>query len=198
MKEIWKDIYFIENNVVYDYRGLYQISSFGRVKSLGNHNGHNSKERIRKGHKSNKGYIKVELSNKDFKRKSFAVHRLVAFMFLKETYFDGAEVNHKDENKENNNVDNLEWCTTKYNCNYGTRNERRSEKIKGDKHYASRKVIQYDKDMNLIKIWNCILDIERELEIFQSNITKCCLGERKSAGGFKWKYFEEENENELL
>ena len=195
--EIWKDIYFEENGIVYNYIGLYKISNKGRVESLGASEGHNSKKRILKGWKSQKGYLQVEFRNKENKRKTFAVHRLVAHMFLSEEYFDGAEVNHKDENKENNNVNNLEWCTTEYNCNYGTRNKRHGETIKNENHYASIPVAQYDTQMNLIKIWSCSSEVERELGIWASNIRKCCNGERKTSGGFKWKYIGDDN-NELL
>lgn len=115
-EEIWKDIYFVENGVEYDYRGLYQVSTHGNIKSLYQ----NGKERILKLDKNEKGYLRTNLY-KNGKIKKFRVHRLVAHMFLTDSYFENAQVNHKDENKENNHVSNLEWCDNKYNNNYGTR-----------------------------------------------------------------------------
>lgn len=127
MEEKWKDIYFIENGIEYDYKGLYQISNFGRIKSLEriDESGNKRKEKIlkptiQKRHQYNKNSVlveRVELSKNKIKKR-FYIHRLVAHMFLSETYFDGAEINHKDENTLNNKIDNLEWCTTKYNVNY--------------------------------------------------------------------------------
>lgn len=111
MQEIWKD--------VKGYEGLYQVSNLGNVKSfkesakLGK-----PKELILKPHLINSGYYVVTLYSKKNKRK-FQVHRLVA-----ETFIPNKEglpcVNHKDENKLNNSVENLEWCTYQYNNNYGT------------------------------------------------------------------------------
>lgn len=112
MSEIWKDIYFIENDVIYDYRGLYQISNFGRVKSLGNNK--TRKEKILKA-RNTRGYEDVFLC-KNCKPKHFKVHRLVAHMFI-DGYFDGADVDHIDTDRTNNHVSNLRWCSRKENCN---------------------------------------------------------------------------------
>jgi hypothetical protein len=101
--EIWKDID--------GYKGYYQISSFGHVKNIITGN-------ILKPSKSKSGYLHITLCYK--KKKDLLIHRLVALAFIpnpnKYRY-----VNHKDENKENNNVNNLEWCTVAYNNSYGTR-----------------------------------------------------------------------------
>lgn len=113
MQEIWKDII--------GYEGLYQVSNLGRVKSLGGKRGsssksYTSKERILKQHIC-KGYYKLTLYNGG-KPRQFRVNQLVAIAFLPNP--DNLPiVNHKDENPLNNNVDNLEWCTVKYNINYG-------------------------------------------------------------------------------
>ena len=116
MDEIWKDIYFIENGTEYDFCGLYQVSNFGNIKSLIGNRGQ-KREKILKA-RSICGYRFVCLC-KNTKQTQFLIHRLVAHVFLSDSYFEGAEVNHKDENKTNNCVDNLEWCDRKYNCNYG-------------------------------------------------------------------------------
>lgn len=124
--EEWKD--------VVGYEGLYRVSNFGRVKSLRRTatNGRRSvPERILKTHEVRDGYITVVLyKNKIPKRLS--VHRLVATAFLqnKNNY---PFVNHKDENKKNNHVENLEWCTREYNMNYGTVGKRISRKRFGTK-----------------------------------------------------------------
>ena len=105
------------------YEGLYEVSSYGRVKSLERYKSNNGgiqliKEKILKPHNTKKGYLTVQFHNKIFK-----VHRLVAQAFIPNP--DNLPmVNHKDEDKTNNNVDNLEWCTAKYNSNYGTSIER--------------------------------------------------------------------------
>lgn len=114
-EEVWRDVYFIENGIEYDYRGLYQVSNYGRVKSLGK----NGNEKIRLLYTGKQGYKSIDLW-KNGKRKNFFVHRLIAHMFI-EGYFENAQVNHKDENKENNHLSNLEWCDSKYNNNYGTK-----------------------------------------------------------------------------
>ena len=212
MEEIWKDIYFEENGVIWDYRGLYQVSNFGRIKSFN----YNNNTIIRKLNFNKQGYVYIMLQ-KNKKKKMFRVHRLVAHMFIPNPE-NLPEVNHKDENKENNNVNNLEWCTHEYNNNYGTKNERHSKKISGENNYwynklggehgSSIKINQYDKQLNLIKQWNSIMDIERELGFNHTNISKCCKwyecnnnldkwyenhtgSPLKTYKGFIWKYYKE-------
>ena len=108
MNEIWKD--------VKGYEGLYQISSDGQVYSI-------KRKRILKPINSHHGYKRIRLYTDSQNWKTFALHRLVAINFIPnpDNY---PEVNHKDENHSNNNVDNLEWCTRDYNINYGTKIER--------------------------------------------------------------------------
>ena len=107
MKEIWKDIK--------NYEGLYQISNFGRIKSFYKHkNGKILKTEIRN------TYEVIQLI-KNKKRKSFQIHRLVAEAFLKNKN-NLPIINHKDFNRLNNNVENLEWCTQKHNVNYSKQN----------------------------------------------------------------------------
>lgn len=132
-KEIWKDIEGFE--------GLYQISTYGRVKSLGRY-----VERIRcgKSEKSGKlwinekimspvtcgaGYLSVALC-KNNKTTHKMIHRLVAIAFIPNPN-NLSQVNHKDENKTNNHIDNLEWCTDLYNKHYGTGRQRQAESLKG-------------------------------------------------------------------
>lgn len=192
MKEIWKDIPNYEN---------YQVSNLGRCKS---------KERIivtkegKKYHYKERilklcdydGYKKVCVSKKS-KEKRFFVHILVANLFLnKEDFksmpneerslikFDELQINHKDENPSNNVMTNLEYCTRLYNCNYGTRKKRISLNNKQQKT-----VIQYDLKNKFIKEWTNGYIAQKELKI--KHINTVCLGKRKTAGGFIWKFKED-------
>lgn len=169
MNEIWKDIN--------GYDGLYQVSNLGRVKSL-NYN-HTRKEKIRKLHVVAWGYLQVTLC-KNGECKNPLVHQLVAEAFLPNPK-NLPEVNHKDENKSNNCVDNLEWVTHKENINFGTRNLRVAEK-------QSKKVLQYSLDGTFIREWPSASEIESQLKFSQSNICQCCNGKRKTAHGYIWKY----------
>lgn len=89
-------------------------------------------------------------------------------------------VNHKDENVSNNTVDNLEWCTHKYNSNYGTRNKRISESL-------SKKVCQYTLDNKLIKVWNSSKE-RTNCGFDNAHVLECCRGKRKTHKGYKWSY----------
>ena len=171
MTEIWKDIEGYEN--------LYQVSNLGRVKALGNGGSKNSKfssERILKTCEI-KGYLRVTLS-KDGKQKQYSVHRLVAQAFLQNPD-NLPQVNHKDEDKTNNRVDNLEWCSAKYNNNYGTRIQRITEK-------KSKQVLCVETG----KIYPSLRQAERELGISHNNISAACRGIQKTCGGFHWRYTE--------
>ena len=164
--EKWKD--------VRDYEGLYQVSTYGRVKSLAN-----DKEKILKPVKNTRGYVQVNLY-KDEKMKHMLIHRLVAIAFIPNTK-NYEQINHKDENKINNHVDNLEWCDAKYNCNYGTGIRRRAATL-------SKAVLQYDLDENLIKRWTSAHEIQRELGYYHGNICSCCNGKLKQAYKHIWRY----------
>ena len=170
MNEIWKDIEGYPN---------YQISTMGRVRSLGNNK--TRKEKILKSCKLNNGYLIVNLY-KEGKVKKHTIHRLVAQTFL-DNPNNLPEVNHKDEDKTNNRVENLEWCTQQYNTNYGTRNKRIAKT-------KSIPILQFSKSGKLVKKWDCSMDIERELGFNHSNICMCCNGKRKSVGGYKWRYHQ--------
>jgi hypothetical protein len=178
-EEIWKDIK--------GYEGLYQVSSYGRVKSLCriDSNNHIVKEKYLK----QKGgeYPRVVLS-KNGKIKQFLTHRLVCIAFIPNIQQKKC-VNHIDEDKKNNNVDNLEWVTYSENQNHGTKNKRCSEKMKN--HTAiSKRVLQMDLNFNKIKEWPSTKEVERELGFHNSNISRACLGVRPTAFGFKWRYID--------
>ena len=128
IKENWKD--------VIGYEGLYKVSDLRRVKSLNYHR--SGKEVILKQCKSKDGYLKVCLF-KNGKQTTFSVHRIVALAFIN-NYNNCPEINHKDEDKTNNCVENLEWCDRKYNANYGTAKERIIKtKIKNGTNVGSKK-----------------------------------------------------------
>lgn len=204
-EEIWKDIYYYDciNNKWIDYGGLYQVSNMGNVKSLNYRQ--TGKEKVLSSGRNRDGYLRISLY-KEGKVKRFIIHRLVAHMFIYNNDKEHkTEVNHIDENKENNFVDNLEWTTPKQNSNHGTRNKRVSEAMKGENNpmygvhrYGknapnTKRVAQYDLNGNIIKIWDCAKQVTKELGIDNSSIGKCCRGKQKSAGGYIWKYYTEED-----
>ena len=170
MIEEWKDIK--------GYEGRYQVSNMGRIKSLprmtrtGYRNGV-----MLKPIKSSLGYMLVGLS-----RKLYKVHRLVA-----ETFLDNPQnlkyINHKDEDKTNNCVSNLEWCTCEYNNNYGTRNQRISLNSS-----RKRKILQCDLSGNVIKEWESIMSASKYYGVTRTNICSCCNGRQKTSAGYTWRY----------
>ena len=170
MNEEWRDIE--------GYEGLYQISNLGRVRSL-NCRGHKGCIGILTPRLDGKGYEMVALY-KEGKARNTKVHRLVAQAFIPNPN-NYPQVNHKDENKTNNDVKNLEWCTNEYNHNYGTRNERVGKSL-------SKKVIC----ITTGEIFNSMREACSKYNIHTGSMTECCQGKRKTAGGYKWEYFKEE------
>ena len=120
-EEIWRPIE--------GYEGLYEVSNLGRVRSLDRYDSRNQfrKGRIMKQNNDGRDYMSIQLCLNG-KLKKYFVHRLVAEAFLPNPD-NLPQVNHKDEDKSNNRVDNLEWCTAKYNLSYGTRNIRIRETL---------------------------------------------------------------------
>ena len=117
------------------------------------------------------------------------VHRLVAEAFIPNPS-NFSVINHKDENPANNAVDNLEWCTQRYNMNYGTCRAKISTKLKGKfvNGPSSKAVLQYDKSGNFVSEWPSAREAERQTGFSCRHISKCCLGKRKSAYGYVWKF----------
>lgn len=173
LNEIWKDIPGFE--------GRYQVSNKGRVKSLNYHN--SGKEQVLHTHISKKGYICIGLG-----QKTHRVHRLVATVFIPNPH-NYPQVNHKDEDKTNNSVENLEWCDAKYNNSYGTLLER-SSKIRQNRKDLSKPVSQYSKNGEYICTYPSVSEAHRITGVNLGNICSCCENREhyKSAGGFIWKY----------
>lgn len=163
--EEWRDIK--------DYKGIYQISNKGRVKSLNriDSRGNKVNEKILRPGKRN-NYLYVRLC-KDGKFKDYRIHRLVAEAFIPNP--DNLPVvNHKDEDKSNNCVENLEWCTQEYNVNYS----------------LSKKIICLETG----EIFNGSQDVIDKMFNGKGHfdtISKCCLGKRKSAFKYHFKYIDE-------
>lgn len=181
MNEVWKDIN--------GYEGLYKISSLGRVKSLNYKR--TGKERILKLDIDGKGYIQVVLC-KNGRGKMHRVHRLVAQAFIPNP--DNLPcINHRDECKTNNIVDNLEFCSYKYNLTYGSRIKRVSEKQINGK--ASKKVFQYTLNGEFVAEYPSTMEVQRQLGYSQGNISLCCNGKLKTAYGYIWSYIKEPQSN---
>lgn len=177
MKEEWK-------TAVYDgeiYEGLYKVSNLGRILSLNYRN--TGKADLMTPVEMPNGYLKVELW-KNGKYKTCLIHRLVAETFL-ENPENLPEVNHKDEDKTNNRVDNIEWKSHRGNINHGTRNERTAKANTNGK--LSKRVLQLSLDGDLIREWPSIAECGRN-GFNQGNICACCNGKRKSAYGYIWMY----------
>lgn len=200
--EIWKD--------VVGYEGYYVVSNFGRIATLSHtvsftsvYNGvevkktFNAKQCLRKLHRGKYGYMECTL--RDGKRiKLMKVHRIVAEAFIPNPQ-SLPSINHKDEDKTNNKVENLEWCTCLYNDNYGTRNKRLKKSVSNahknglyDNSYQTRckpivgislldnTTIFFEKSSDLAK-----QGFERHL------VSKCCRNLRKDYKGYKWMFLSD-------
>lgn len=180
MKEEWKPIIETE--------GRYEISNLGNIRGVDRYarvcgGGQRFiKGRIVKPNVCSNKYLMFNASMGET-TKHFLVHRLVAQYFIPNPN-NFPEVNHKDEDPQNNHMDNLEWCTPKYNCNYGTRNQRCMEKV------IKKPVKQLTLDGVLIKVYPMIKDAERQTGVDSTQIIRVCKGTNITAGGYKWEYAE--------
>lgn len=179
-KEVWKPIP--------NYEGFYEVSNTGKVRSVYRY------KKVLKPMISNTGYERVDLF-KNKNRKQFSVHRLVAMAFI-----DNPEnkpfVNHKDESKTNNCVENLEWVTHVENCRYGTAIKRRTEHFDYSKRRinnagqiaaCSKPIAQYSKDGQFICNWKSAAECCKANGWTQSNVRRAVTGEHKTAYGFIFK-----------
>ena len=171
-KEIWKDIP--------GYEGIYQISNNGKIKSIphvikANQNGgmRVTKEYVKTTYVGWHGYVWVSLC-KNGKSKTYSIHRLVALTFIENPNKFPA-VNHIDGNKENNCIENLEWCTIHENQMHASKNGLLPK---------SKKVMC----METGKIYQSGGEAERDTGICGRNIRSACSGKYKTAGGYHWKW----------
>ena len=184
--EIWKPIS--------GYEGIYEVSNLGRVRSCdrfvvyNNGRKHKRKGKVLSQSYDAQKYYKVGLC-KNGKQKNFSVHRLVAQAFIPNPG-NKEQVNHKDETRTNNRVENLEWATTSENINYGTRNERVAKAVSKTK---SKPVLQFTREGKFIAEFYGASEASRDTGICTSSIHRVARGVKryKTAGGYIWKYKEE-------
>lgn len=159
--------------------GLYQVSDLGRVKSLSRKRIDRNQilpERILKPiFNKKRGYYQIYLRKNNISC-TFKPHRLVAEAFIPNPD-NLPEVNHKDENKVNNRVDNLEWCTSKYNSNYGTINNRIAKALSKPVKCVETNIV-----------YKSVREANRQTKIDTTSISRVCRGKQQTAGGYHWKY----------
>lgn len=168
------------------YEGKYQVNRNGEIKVkdtyVVSHKGETSYNRLQrgrvlKGGKTTRGYCFVSLNGKHVFR-----HQIVASVFIPNPN-NYTEINHKDENPGNNIVDNLEWCSHKYNCNYGRRKTANQDKTK--------RVGKYDLEGNIVEVYDSLSRAEKLNNSPRgSGIGRCCRGKQKQYMGFKWAFIE--------
>lgn len=174
--EYWQDIP--------GYEGLYQASTYGRIKSLSRYykTGRGGiqllPERILKENLETQGYFGVLLCNG--KQKRYRVHRLVAITFIP-NFNNLPCINHKDETRTNNRVENLEWCTQAYNNCYGKR-------LKRVGIANGKPVLQYSLDGDLVGSYQSAAEAARQLNLRAGGISTCCRCRQRTSFGYVWKY----------
>jgi hypothetical protein len=187
--EIWKD--------VVGYEGLYQVSNYGRLKSLTRRCRLPNKKPISVPYERilvtsiTNGYCKKMIC-KDGKMFNTNIHRLEALAFIPNPENKPC-IDHIDGNRKNNCLYNLRWCTVKENMNNKITVQRISEGKLGSLHPQSKRVAQLDMNGNVVKIWGSIREAEREGGFHGSSISACCLGKEKSHYGYMWKHLDNKN-----
>lgn len=157
----------------------YEVSNDGKVRSL-----KYNKKRILSQSKNPEGYCFVKLYINGSK-KMVAVHRLVAYAFIPNPN-NYKYINHKDENKSNNNFTNLEWCSSSYNRVFRNIKQKRLEKYK-KRQTKNVKVYKFDIYGNFIKEYKTITEASKENNISATGIYRCINNISKQSGGFIWK-----------
>lgn len=175
-REVWRDIP--------GYEGLYKVSNFGRVKSLNYRR--TGKEKILSTYIIRTGYRIVNIYNKTG-CKTFLVHRLVWEVF-NGPIPDGLVINHKDQNRLNNAIENLMLCTQSENLRWEDTQERRLLKREGK--YNTKWVIKLSLKNEILHFYPSVSQAGRETGIDRSCISACCRGKQKTAGRYTWKYAE--------
>lgn len=177
-----------------EFDGSYEVSSFGRVRSLDRMIADGrpgvALKRLLRGRimattPNNHGYLCVYIC-KDGKKYCKRVHRLVAEAFIPNPE-NLPQINHKDENKKNNKVDNLEWCTAEYNMNYGTLPKKLSKR-------KSKRCMAIYPDGAAI-VFNSVKEAAEAFHTSFGNICAACRGERKYSHGLRWVYLKDKGES---
>lgn len=194
MEEIWKDIEGFE--------GRYQVSNLGRVRSFVVPE--KAGRILKQAFDGKKNYLFVGL-HKDGKVKQISTHRLVAFAFVPNPN-NYPQVNHINEIKTDNRAENLEWCTIKYNSNYGNAKQNMIKSRQSNPNYrqsleqgqqtrnrlgvsgAEKPVLQFTLDGEFIREWKSATEAERQTGISHTGISLCCRGKYKQAKGYIWKW----------
>lgn len=172
--------YIEEWRFVPAYEGLYMVSNKGRVINC-------RTGKILKPGKDKDGYLQVHIF-KDGKSKRFYVHRLVALAFIPNPE-NLPCVNHKDENKQNNCVENLEWCTNKYNLEYSGI----IEKFQKAGTESIKTPIEVYKNGELVGVFCSQIEAARQLGLDKGNIGKVLKGKYSQTGGYSFKYANKDN-----
>lgn len=178
MEEIWKD--------VVGYEGYYQVSNLGNVRSIDRYvkgNGLTVEKQLKKG-KMLKQFLKQGAWSVTLRKEGIYkfryTYRLVAEAFIPNPN-NLPLINHIDEDRTNPRVDNLEWCDYSYNITYNGASKRAGKS-------RSKKVIQYDKEMNEIARYDSVGDAAKAVGAHQQNISQSCSGKQGLCRGFIWKY----------
>lgn len=195
--ERWFDLTPLLNEEFRDikgYEGLYQVSNYGRVKSLTRNVKNNSvlREKILKNNIRKNKYCQVNLYKNTIYKK-ISIHRLVIGTFILNLENKPC-VNHIDGNPTNNRLDNLEWCTYSENIQHSFKYLNRQCPTKGKFGKFStnyREVNQYDLKGNFIKKWFGFHEINRKLGFDYRNVCACCRGKQQTAYGYIWRYTNE-------
>lgn len=153
----------------------YYVNESGEIKSVVG-----KEEKILKPYHANNNCLMVNIFYDNKTHRYRTIHRLVAEAFIPNPN-NYPQVNHKDENRKNNCVDNLEWCTPKYNSNYGIGHAKQTIA-------CSKPVAMLDDNDMLIDWFYSCKEAERQTGIYNRDINSCAHGKRKSAGGYKWKF----------
>lgn len=164
------------------FEGLYEVSNIGRLYSL-NYDGTGMRKEIKCG-RNKDGYRQCMLYQ-DGCKYGKKLHRIVAEAFIPNP-LQLPQVNHLDENKDNNSVENLEWCSIKQNANHGTRNQRIAEKLS----IINQKPVESIDKYGHVTRYDSATKAALETKAGQANITACCKCRRNSAGGLRWRYAE--------
>ena len=189
----WLDLKSLENEEWFwipEFEGAYMFSNYGRIKSIKRKG--NNKDRIKKCRISKSGYV---YTNIQYNGKKIVVkpHRLIG-VYLIPNPLNKSQINHKDCNKLNNHISNLEWVTASENVQYCFTVGGKvpwNKGLTGSDTHINKHILQYDLNGNFIKEWDCILTAARYYNITSTHLIRVCQGVKKTGAGFIWRYKKE-------